>query len=729
MELRSIVAGAACAWLLAGCGGGGSTGGNSPDESGGTPSTFLEVSAASLPDDALRACVNRLAEENEWQTMADVDVIVCGDVEIRSIDGLQQFPGLRTLRIAAPRLPVEEIPLLAELPLADYERKPFYRWQDESSAANAEPGLKQLLMNGQVRVASDQTITYVVLLSDDPRNPERLRWHNLNGGETSPSLSGAVRVGEFVTLHWIQLTEGETGQFSVLPEYSDENGMVASTHFEQPARVWKDQPIASVNIGVGPFRSCILDNAALRGWSNTWQVTELNCENLNIEAVNGLEYFPRLGSLNLRGNPALEWTRYHAKNTDAEVLTDSIELQSPRVEIRSCGLYIANFDPVAQYRVWQVPRLPGVTYEALDVLHYVLADGLEAEPWQPGETERCMSIAGRGAGAWVVEAAKDGTPKGAELFPVTDENGHWVQYLADDRRMEPLIFLPSETNQHLYVLKASLDDYEIQQLDFQTWHQESSYQVDRLPYLATSHGIYLFPARSKDAWWRRDGAVLLSSGVAMELPARPVAGRPSTVLEYEGEIWLTGIRDEWGARPEILVWNPVSQQWRIASSIGTSLYSAYIAQGNLCATPRYQDESQHCWNSSTQAWETLSEVPFSSLTVKLNDRLFFLEDNLGLYQLSRMVFNFGYPVDVADGTNYWAFIGGLILNEVFPGQGLPELYLRELGAKDDHSLFVGFLPFGWPMRLSLTQHGDELTAVFNDSVARFQFPATPAGGE
>ncbi len=99
--MRSIVAGVACAWLLAGCGGGASSGENSSDnDDGQSPRTVLQVSVTDIPDEALRACVNRLAREHEWQTVEAVDTIVCGDVEIRSIQGLQAFSGLRTLKIA-----------------------------------------------------------------------------------------------------------------------------------------------------------------------------------------------------------------------------------------------------------------------------------------------------------------------------------------------------------------------------------------------------------------------------------------------------------------------------------------------------------------------------------------------------------------------------------------------------------------------------------------------------
>jgi hypothetical protein len=733
-ELRSIIAGVACAWLLAGCGGGASNGENSSDsDDGGAPRTFLQVNAATIPDDALRTCVNRLAQDHEWLEQGDVDAIVCGDVEIRSIQGLQQFPGLRELRIAAPRLPVSEIPLLASLPLDDYKRKPFYRLNDESLADNAEPGMKQLLMDGDVSVVSDQAITYVVLLADDPRNPDRLHWAAGFQTEYSPTQTGSQRVGEYVTLHWLRVGGDDAGQYSAQPLYGQGNDRMLGFDMVHPRQVHADQPIEQVSFSSGNFRDCVLENATQHGWITTWQVTTLNCANRNIGLVDELESFPKLEYVDFRGNPAIASTRLVSEQTDATVIVADTALDAPLVEIRECGLYIANFDPAAQYGVWKVESEPALkvgiaydwmrmTFDAWEMLGGVLRP---PEAWQPGSSAQCMSIEGRGAGAWVVEVNKDGVYAGAELFPVTNEQGEWVQYLVDDRALEPLIFLPGLAGQSLYVLKAGTDRYEVQQLDSANWARKAMHQVDRLPYLVTDEGVYLFPARGKDAWQRRDGAVLRASGVIEELPPRPVAGRPHEVFEAGGEIWLTGIKDDWGARPEILVWNPRTQQWRTELEIASSRYSAYLAGDAFCAQRR-EDVRGVCWNATAQAWMP-EPVEFVAPDYhRVGDFRYLISgDDMGLYAVVRLFFGGEMPVIFADGKDPWEYKSRAMHGLLDLVLDVPSPWLLLMGRHIDSAETVLAEPihFGLPLRVHLKREGNHLLATYNDSVVRYPLPA------
>ena len=109
--------------LLSGCGGGGSTNQNSDERGNDETTSPLTLSSSSIPDANLRACLSALAVTNSWTRNSDVDQVQCDAVEIRSIAGLQQFPNLSELNISAPRLAVSELPILAALPLADYQHQ------------------------------------------------------------------------------------------------------------------------------------------------------------------------------------------------------------------------------------------------------------------------------------------------------------------------------------------------------------------------------------------------------------------------------------------------------------------------------------------------------------------------------------------------------------------------------------------------------------------------------
>lgn len=730
--MRSIIAGVACAWLLAGCGGGASSGENSSDnDAGQSPRTVLQVSVTDIPDEALRACVNRLAREHEWQTVEAVDSIVCGDVEIRSIQGLQAFSGLRTLKIAAPRLPVSEIPLLASLPLEDYQRKPFYLLNDESSAQNAEPGMKQLLMDGRVTVVNDQAITYVMLLTNDPRNPDQLSWRIEEEHDYLPGSSGILRVGTYVTLHWVRLNSDDAGYFAVEPSYGGDVKPEGEKPFVRPRQVHPDQPLAAVSFGDDAFAACVAENASQQGWVSTWQVTVLDCSRRGIHYLSGLDYLPQLERLDLRGNSLRFSSSLLQSQTDADVIVHDTAVSPPVVEIRECGVFIANYDPAAHYRVWQIQStsifLLGITYESLEYLRDWMMYGPVPEDWQPGQTEQCMPIAGRGAGAWVVDVEKDGIRVGAELFPVSDENGNWVQYLTDARLVEPLMFLPGFGSSSLYVFKAAEDEYELRQLNSASWQTGTTHKVDRLPYLATQEGVFLFPARSHDGWQRTDVALLRDSGTIDELPPRPLAGRPTDVLEAGNEIWLTGLTDEWGARPEILVWNPGARQWRVAPDIGTSRYSPYLNGDVLCVSPRALADRGLCWSAEGQQWVSAGDNTLPSRTHVAGNYRYRLDDELGVYMLIRMMFGSGLPSTIADAVDESLYrsqiasdIQDLVVEEI---ESLVLIIGKHLSIEGVVS--ADLLRFSLPLRMDVRALDGEVLIKFNDNVGRY---ALPAGG-
>lgn len=70
---------------------------------------------ASITDPALRACVSRLAIENNWQTPEEVTHIKCHNAEIKSAQGLDKFTHLRKLSLYKNEIEEIVIPPLAEL--------------------------------------------------------------------------------------------------------------------------------------------------------------------------------------------------------------------------------------------------------------------------------------------------------------------------------------------------------------------------------------------------------------------------------------------------------------------------------------------------------------------------------------------------------------------------------------------------------------------------------------
>src|SRR5690606_10920021 len=115
--------------------------------------------------------------------------------------------------------------------------------------------------------------------------------------------------------------------------------------------------------------------------------------------------------------------------------------------------------------------------------------------------------------------------------------------------------------------------------------------------------------------------------------------------------WLTGLADEWGARPEILVWNPGARQWRVAPDIGTSRYSPYLNGDVLCVSPRALADRGLCWSAEGQQWVSAGDNTLPSRTHVAGNYRYRLDDELGVYMLIRMMFGSGLPSTIADAVD------------------------------------------------------------------------------
>lgn len=754
---RALMTAGLMVGLLASCGGGAGTEQNpGGGDGGGTlPRSVLNLDAVSIPDEQLRACVNRLAQEQQWFTAEDVDSVVCGDVEIRSIQGLQRFPNLGELKIAAPRLQVSEIQLLASLPLADFAHQPFYDDGDEASPEKAKPALKKLLVDGKVGVVADQTLMFVVLVADDPANADRaLSWGD---GRDDPQIvmatlaEGSVRVGSHVTLHWAQVAGPVVmamQQAFVDPLYAKYEGSNyhgnITAGFGLDYLVWPDQSVAEIAAANDPLLACAKEVATAHGWTRTWQITELDCRGRNIVYMDKLKYFPQLAKadlrdnvmyyaqlpgvmpqlrqLDLRNNPLWYDPTENVDTTRLQVLFDAATLapEPPRISLRECGLHIDNYDANAQYRLWQVSEYDflGFNYE---LIKYQMVKPVE-HPWAAGAEPDCESVQGRGKGIWVVDVQKSGKAVGARQFLVTDEQGDVVQFILDDYGYRPTITVPGSLEQHFYTVGADAEHYQLTQYGLTDWSPRWTRTLSDLPVIADGTGVYLVEARGAAGLTSKRFSRMTPDGELETLPPRPVAGLPWNVMPFQDEIWFFNIENDWGTTPHVLVWNPQLRQWHSAPDLPLVVdYSVpFVTEGRLCVDINASDEDDVCWNPASGNWEAAQLVDVRPNLVTAGNRLISLEQSqVGLWELFRSLQWFRIsPASIAEG--YHPLQGVMYIEPgSFPNHDWLNPLLEEYDSATQSWVYFGPALPVIPLRVNFKAENDTLFVLFNDSIVRY----------
>ncbi|HVK99700.1 MAG TPA: hypothetical protein VM553_07810, partial [Dongiaceae bacterium] len=595
----------------------------------------------------------------------------------------------------------------------------------------------------------------VVLVADDPANVERLAsWtRDYYSGNVPLSIlaQSSIRVGSHVTLYWSQVS-GDSIRLMRETSYSrlqflygtEANPYQQLVEFDFKRLLRSDRSIAGLDSTHDPLIACAKEVAASRGWIRTWQVTELDCRNRNVENAHALQYFPQLVYADLRDN-AIKYVHWpemlmpHLQQVDVrnnplwydpvdsvdtnrvEVLFDpgTLAAQAPLVSLRDCGMQIENVDPVAQYRLSVVRDNPFPAFN-YDLLKFGSVTG-EAGPWVVGSETSCVDVKNQGAGIWVLEARKHGKTIGARQFLVTDAAGEVVQFILDDYGYHPIMSVPGISDQHFYSIGADDKSYQLTQFGLTDWSMRWSRTVSDLPVYGDRYGVYLVEARDGAGLTSRRFSRITPAGELEELPQRPVAGLPQRAVSVQGELWLFNIVDEWGNTPWVLVWNPHSKQWRRGPDIPTSFDSAGLLGGRFCVDAVGELPSR-CWDPVSANWDTLisNQAPWDSINVE--SRLFSLEEYTMVSALRHVLKRYSYPAAIAEGFS-------LLQGEPYSDGGSvfmqPWPLLQEYDSVTDH-----WIPFGprlssVSLRADFSYSGGTLYALTNDSIARYPLAAYP----
>lgn len=602
--------------LLSGCGGGGSTNQNSDERGNDETTSPLTLSSSSIPDANLRACLSALAVTNGWTRNSDVDQVQCDAVEIRSIAGLQQFPNLSELNISAPRLAVSELPILAALPLADYQHQPFYRNDDRSNPDNVFVGIKQMLMQDSVVVVKGQPVTTVMLVAHDPSqaDDELVWWLDNNGPDTLPLAKGKLPINAYLTLHWATqgADENANSSYRNFPVAIGATALDTNYYnrFRYPTYVAADRALNTLNLP-DSLSQCVADAATQNGWTRSDQVTELDCLAYDFDSADysALRDFPQLRRLSLNANtdvltdylsalPNLEALYIPGWVTDQRALaaypwtvtpSPGNPLPEPVISVQSCGLQIDNYDNTAEYQLLTAVNDGNLLTNTrqLDFLY------LTPSPWPGGATADCMTPQANTAHRVCVTKADQTVC--AESIPVTDTDGNVMQMIYEDYLTEPSTVLPGIPGDYFYVARLGNGEYMLEQYQLATWQPVRAQWVSGTPVYATEAGVYLVDESST---WFVDNA-----GVVQTLPPRPVPGMPFRTLAYQGEVWFYNIEDPWGGRPEAVIWNPQQQQWRTQRlpEVGTT-YLITVVDGQLCLDSYEADGAARCLMEDGTSW-------------------------------------------------------------------------------------------------------------------------------
>ncbi len=740
--------------LLTGCGGGSSTEENPAPEPNPEPEPLpLSLSASEIPDNNLRDCLNSLAEAENWSYPTDVDAIRCENMEIRSIQGLQQFPNLTELKISAPRFDIDELPILTSLPLADYERLPYYINGESDNPESVKPSIKQILLYERLPVASTETVTLLFLtVNDASQQSDAITW-NIEDQDATGGLiedRGQLIVNDNVSLHWLRLNNLDGARdFHHIPGTDFMIPMSLGERDFHSSRSTLIPNIIAADVNIGDLSSnaltdCVTSAAQTNGWTRTWQVTSLDCRGYDVTANSALKNFPQLRWLALNGVNDLSLSALYSlpyletlvapdatlEPHDISLYDFEIEpepqpaLSRPQISIQPCGLQIDNFDASVQY------HLSPIHNNDVVLLLYLLASPPNPIDWSGGEQPDCMPLSGEFA--WGLSATKDSETVLANAIPVTNNEGQFIQVIYDNARSDPSMTVPGVPQQQYYVVRKYKSHYHIEQYDLESWQLLNELETLRLPLISTQEGVFLVTdpgdrlADPKQVW------LLPHEGQIRPLPDLPIAATPTNAIEFNGEVWFYDLQDAWGSRPELLVWNPTQQSWRTVS-VRDPDFSLILLDNHLCA--EFSVEDRECLQSDGVTWlPIMDNTPVLSGTVQTDlipstayylkqagyDSLFpgidiDLMPRLAVpakFEVSRIItyltFSFDQVEDLED-------------IEVIINRPATLLDLRVV----DQPEYIGPVLPSLPWRSNYRFTDDMLYVLYNDSIARYPLPLKP----
>lgn len=734
--------------LLAGCGGGADNRENESGDQSVVPRVGNPINMGRIGDSALRACIDSLMLDQQWQVVEDVEAIHCPNSEVLSIVGLDQFPNLRVLEITAPRLPETELDMLAALPLDDFQRAPYYLLSDESSASYAVPAVKILLNDGNSRFSGDDMVNLLVLVSDDPRRSDsELSWTlysvmpPFNPGEPQPEpepeipshSQGNIQVGATTTLYWLRARAEDASRFYAVYRYDGEH-QISRT----PAENWtveRDQDIADVYINDSNLRTCIQEQAQARGWTRTSEFTHLQCPSRDIENTWGLEQFSQLQSVDLSYNfrdrsSVWQFDALHDLNRLTRIDLTGILLRqyyiqplldrgvevvganvlqfpaAPEISLQPCGIHIDNFDPSATYAY---TRSPDDWLSAPDQRTY----------WEPGEEPDCMPLAREGEDeVWSVFRVEDNVSTSASTRWMINPSGELVQlyfsgnyfthYESDSSTssfIESSWTIPGNLLEHFYTIESAGPTNMVIQRETATWKISWRKDVgDLWPIVSDSTGVYLI-----NGSWNGESTPefhhLSKDNVLRPLPIPSMQGRPSQALVFDGELWVYGISDAWGGKPDVWIWNQVTQQWRHQQLRSPAGYYALRTIGaDLCAEYRTHP-AYECFSEASNEWTPMA-----------------LSDRRQTFQFFETTLSITPPNDEYYDELYFGALdfAYFFYSHRFPlfyfGENRSQLqsYNQETGAWEAFGpMLLGYSPYG-----NFLQTGNQLNILFSQSIVR-----------
>ena len=738
--------------ILVGCGGGDGTETETPEE----PAP-LTLSNTDIPDDELRECVNALAIQNNWQQHQDVTHIRCPGVEIQSIEGLQAFPNLSVLKISAPRFNLEELPLLAALPLDDFLRSPFYESNNDPSSV--QPAIKQILLDERIIIPWDVPFTLLFLTVNDPsRQADELLW-NFESSENMPipfstfGSKGKLPINDRVTLHWARfdsLSSVEPVMFFYYqdlpkPQKLGDREIGFSNHNSRiwPKSINQDQDLTELTLR-GALADCISAAAQANGWVRAWEVTTLDCRGYDIaESFSQLANFSQLRSLSvdifthanlntLRALPYLE--TLHAPGLILEpheislypwnITPEPQVMAAPEISIQECGLLINNFDPAATYTLYATSN------NELAVSNHPVNEQ-NVTPWSPEARPDCMALSGEFA--WKLRASKNGFTTVARSITVTNNEGQVLQMIYSDLISEPAMTVPGIPNSYYYVVrKFAPQHYHLEQYELESWNLVRTLETEQLPILATSTGVY-FIEEPGDRYSEHNRVWFLpAEGTLTELPPMPLAATANNALVFNGEVWFYNLSDDWDTLPNAMIWNPVTETWRTLSRDGRQ-FSLTILDGQLCA--QYLDSTLECLAEDGLAWETVThndpiygsgvQKEFVSSTLHFLEGLEMSELLFSLYPFIPVMEDIAVPSYLSDFRMANEYVYYLLLSDELLSQ-VDILNTRPgilLDARDPYEpYYVAPVLPSVPWRSNYKTVGDTLYMLFNDSIARYTIP-------
>lgn len=732
--------------ILAGCGGGSGT---APTETRGTddsPPVPLQFTANDIPDHTLRSCINGLAIDGDWTQLSDVDAIECPDLEIHSIEGLQQFPNLSILNISAPGFDLAELPILVSLPLADFQHQPFYKNGDRSSVDNVRIGLKQMLMQDSIVISNDQAVTHLVLVSHDPAQSDAdITWSAEQSTTPSPMSKGKVQISDYVTLHWARQEQSTTTEAYTIANYptrlDDAPLEYSRLSLTQPYFIPASQPLTALDLSES-LAECVAATATARNWTMSGQFIELDCTDYRFTFNDylGLRLLPYLQQITLNTSgpsylsmlgalPYLETIHAPGLIVDPHDLaqmpwtftpTPLPALAKPELSAQDCGLRIENFDSDAQYSLH--------AYDRNDSADWIYHPG-QSTPilWSTGGTAHCMSLSTEQV--WRVCANKADQTQCSDTLAVTNDQGQITQFIYElydvwnSPTAEASMTLPGIPGDYYYVVTRHPRHVHLTQYSLATWLPTWHQETELLPLYATADGVYLIDNPLFGSALSRQTYFLSSTGDLRTLPPRPIAATPTKVLAFDGEIWFYGLHDDWGNRADLQIWNPVTEQWRLMSMRDTgNHYKLAVINDQLCV--EYTDQNSACLLADGETWQELvpPQAIYSSV-IQYDFLLPSMMDDLGLLPLLPL---FGLSVDINDVTNpielygqygYWLGFHSA-LRDLLP-YGF-SVYRALLDNRDPaQPVALGPVLPTTPLRSNHRRIGDTLYVIYNDSVARY----------